>query len=123
MRSYWWFDFANGGATQLLSTKGTIAISISRSAESGAKSWQLDSVSIAETSAAGVMLVSGGSFGFLLQWTQTSVSIQLPYWFPSLIMVAFAAAPWLPRNFSLRTLLIATTLIAIVSGLVVWVSS
>jgi uncharacterized membrane protein len=40
-----------------------------------------------------------------------------------LIFVAIAAAPWLrdgPRRFSLRTLLIATALIAVVLGLAVY---
>ena len=34
--------------------------------------------------------------------------------------VAAAALSWLPHRFSLRTLLIATTLIAVMLGLVVW---
>ena len=43
-------------------------------------------------------------------------------WFPILICLGIAAAPWVNRigwRFSLRTLLIATTLVAIVLGLVV----
>jgi hypothetical protein len=46
--------------------------------------------------------------------------IALPYW---LLVITFAATttlPWLRWRFSLRTLLIATTLVAIVLGLVVW---
>jgi hypothetical protein len=34
--------------------------------------------------------------------------------------IALAAAPWLPRSFSLRTLLIATTLVAMVLGFGIW---
>jgi hypothetical protein len=37
-----------------------------------------------------------------------------------LIAGALAAVPWIPRRFSLRTMLIATTLVAVVLGLVVW---
>lgn len=39
--------------------------------------------------------------------------------------VAFllAAAPWVPTRFSLRTLLIATTLVAVVLGLIVWAAN
>jgi hypothetical protein len=45
----------------------------------------------------------------------------LPHWFPVLLFATFAAIPWLvPRRFSLRTLLIATTLVAAVLGLAVW---
>jgi hypothetical protein len=36
----------------------------------------------------------------------------VPYWFLMVISAAVGAAPWLPLRFSLRTLLIATTLIA-----------
>ncbi len=45
----------------------------------------------------------------------------LPYWPVVLLAAVLAAAPWLHRlRFSLRTLLIATTLVAVVLGLVVW---
>ncbi len=40
-------------------------------------------------------------------------------------LAAIAAAPWLPwspRHFSLRTLLIATTLVAVMLGLIVWLA-
>jgi hypothetical protein len=44
----------------------------------------------------------------------------VPNWFLMLISIAFAAVPWIRWRFSLRTLLIATTLIAVVLGLVVF---
>jgi hypothetical protein len=37
-----------------------------------------------------------------------------------LLIAAFIAVPWVPRRFGLRTLLIATTLVAIGLGLIVW---
>ena len=48
--------------------------------------------------------------------------LRLPYWCLILISVAFAAVPWLRWRFSLRTLLIAITAIAVVLELVVWMS-
>ena len=39
-----------------------------------------------------------------------------PYWFPVLISGVLATVPWLRWRFSLRTLLIATTLVAVVLG-------
>ena len=42
-----------------------------------------------------------------------------PLWFIAATSAAFATVPWLPRRFSLRTLLIATTLLAVVLGLAV----
>jgi hypothetical protein len=44
----------------------------------------------------------------------------LPFWFLSLVGTGIAVLPWLPWRFSLRTLLIATTIVAVVLGLVVW---
>jgi hypothetical protein len=49
----------------------------------------------------------------------------IPYWFPVLLSASVATAPWIglfKRQFSLRTLLIATTLVAVVLGLAVWIS-
>ena len=47
-------------------------------------------------------------------------ALRTPYLLPFLIVVLVATAPWLRRSFSLRTLLIATTLVAIGLGLIVW---
>jgi hypothetical protein len=46
----------------------------------------------------------------------------VPYWIPTLLLGALAAAPWIrwSKRFSLRTLLIATTLVAAVLGLAVY---
>jgi hypothetical protein len=46
----------------------------------------------------------------------------IPYWLLVTDCVAITIAPWLGRRFSLRTLLIATTLVAVVLGLLVWMS-
>jgi hypothetical protein len=48
--------------------------------------------------------------------------IHLPFWFAILIVVCCGYSPWLPwsKRFSLRTLLIATTLVAVVLGAVVY---
>ena len=45
-----------------------------------------------------------------------------PHWFFSLLTLIVAGAPWirLSKRFTLRTLLIATTLVAVVLGLIVW---
>jgi hypothetical protein len=49
------------------------------------------------------------------------LDITVPHWFPASVLVIFAAIPLIPwsRRFSLRTLLLATTLVAVVLGLVV----
>jgi hypothetical protein len=46
-----------------------------------------------------------------------------PDWFALIVLATIAAAPWLPwwsNRFSLRTLLIATTLVAVGLGVIVW---
>jgi hypothetical protein len=42
------------------------------------------------------------------------------FWFPFIGLIATAAASWLPLRFTLRKLLIATTLVAVALGLAVW---
>jgi hypothetical protein len=49
--------------------------------------------------------------------------VAIPYWFGVLSLVAIATLPWVKENarrFSLRTLLIGTTLVAVVLGVIVW---
>jgi len=45
--------------------------------------------------------------------------VNLPHWLLVLFAFAISATPWMPRQYSLRTLLITTTLVAMVLGLVV----
>jgi hypothetical protein len=50
-------------------------------------------------------------------------NLYLPYWLPTVLIAALAAMPWVRQlrwRFSLRTLLIATTLVAVVLGAIVW---
>jgi hypothetical protein len=45
--------------------------------------------------------------------------IHCPHWLGVVFCVCLSFVPWLPWRFSLRTLLIATTLLAVVLGLIV----
>jgi hypothetical protein len=49
-------------------------------------------------------------------------SVSVSYWLLTLGTIAIGIGPWLPWRFSIRTLLITTTLIALVLGLIVWLS-
>ena len=68
--------------------------------------------------------------GFKSSWLSApipldSTTLVLPYWFPTLVCALASLAPWrrqLNWRFSLRTLLIATTLVALVLGFVVWLN-
>jgi hypothetical protein len=49
----------------------------------------------------------------------SSFQLGIPYWLLVIAAAAFGASPWCLRRFSLRTLLIATTLVAVGLGVVV----
>jgi hypothetical protein len=53
----------------------------------------------------------------------TSFELGVPYWLLVVTAAAFGASPWLLLRFSLRALLIVTTLIALMLGLLIWASS
>jgi hypothetical protein len=60
--------------------------------------------------------------GFYIHHSQGEFAILLPYWFLVLFAMVLVAVPWIrwSKRFSLRTLLIATTLVAVVLGLIIW---
>lgn len=51
-------------------------------------------------------------------------TVVFPFWFPVVSLASMVAALWFPysNRFSLRTLLMATTLLAVVLGLGVWLA-
>jgi hypothetical protein len=63
--------------------------------------------------------------GFGLVHIQNERGIWFPHWALLLAMATVAASPWIrwAKRFCLRTLLIATTLIALLLGLIVYASS
>jgi hypothetical protein len=64
-------------------------------------------------------------FGFLYRSPSfvdqsPALFVRIPHWLCVLFVSALAAVPWLRWRFTLRTLLIATTLVAVVLGAIVW---
>jgi hypothetical protein len=61
-----------------------------------------------------------GGFGYYV--TPWNTTYRVPYWFLVLLFAMLGAAPWIKwsKQFSLRTLLIATTIVAMVLGAVVY---
>ena len=57
---------------------------------------------------------------FVRDSTSLAFSIVVPFWFPILMSAVIGGLSWLPFRFTLRTLLIATTLVAVGLGLIVW---
>ena len=58
--------------------------------------------------------------GFGLIGTQRGAAVVIPLWFLASVTVVLATTQRLSWRFSLRTLLIATTLVAVMLGLGVW---
>jgi|tagenome__1003787_1003787.scaffolds.fasta_scaffold19222441_1 hypothetical protein len=56
----------------------------------------------------------------LSAWGVDLNAVRMPYWFATSLSILLATLSWLRWRFSLRTLLIATTLVAVVLGVVVW---
>jgi hypothetical protein len=56
------------------------------------------------------------------QWFSTgrTTNLFIPIWYAVVTSITLFAIPWLRWRFSLRTLLVATTLVALVLGLIVW---
>jgi hypothetical protein len=52
--------------------------------------------------------------------TFSQVRVVIPFWTLVVSLFMFATAPWIRWRFSLRTLLITITLVAVVLGLIVW---
>jgi hypothetical protein len=50
-------------------------------------------------------------------------AVSIPYWPIALTSAILATLPWLRWQFSLRTLLIAMTILAAVLGLIVWAAN
>ena len=62
-----------------------------------------------------------GHWWFWDGWNQR-IDVGIPHWCLALPISILGSLPWLRYRFSLRTLLIATTLVAAVLGTIVWFS-
>ena len=54
-----------------------------------------------------------GALGFAYCHDSTVTALIAPHWVPALVFATIAAIPWIHWRFTLRTLLIATTLVAV----------
>lgn len=122
VRSYRWYDIKPGG--RITSANGCLHV-----AREVKLSWYADStpiepevithefgftsiVTVGPTVGSTAVPVGGGGIG-------------LPYWLLVMSALTLVVAPWirgLPYRFSLRTALIATTLVAVGLGVIAWLS-
>jgi hypothetical protein len=116
VRSYWWADFCEVGVwsrwLKVESFGGQFVIKRYFFEDAG---WSLHSYPIEEVVSKEFMTERGLptfelGLGLLL----------LPYWFLVLSCVVGSTLPWFSYRFTPRTLLIATTLVAVALGLIVW---
>jgi hypothetical protein len=139
VRSYWWHVglarvSAGGNMLSVASTTGAVYLNRAQLAQLGiprtspplTTGWHSES-RIADFPHKGFEWRSHA--GYFL--------ITIPFWFVSALTVVIAATPWtpvqvafvrgliarIPYRFSLRTLLIATTLVAVTLGLLVWLAA
>jgi hypothetical protein len=87
--------------------------------------WGVESESSAEAESTipGVFYTPEPSV-FGITWNFSGVNVVIVrYWLPVVVAAALAAVPWICYRFSLRTLLIATTLVAVMLGIAVYVAS
>jgi hypothetical protein len=123
MRSYWWWDWYNSSTVArqnatVGSTQGWLEIVIRIGTLPDApRPYSLSAIPVGELPA-----VDGHweLHAFHYPWGGGEYSIQIPHWFPAFSATMFAAAVWIRWRFSLRTLLIATMLFAVMLGLIAY---
>jgi hypothetical protein len=130
VRSYWWVDTIaeRVSATTWItgwSVEGQILWMLeSNPNDSRPAGWNIDKVRIEEFNDMmdGNPYYQPHPFGspVLRRITFDSKQGAIPYWFSALVAATVATLPWLCWRFSLRTLLIATTLVALVLGAIVY---
>ena len=129
VRSYWWYDvlygrFSNAVNIQIGSCRGNVGYT--RVNDGSVIRWGTKTYSMEDWDARGG--VNGKWLGYIHGGTLqllTIADVGVPHWFLMLVFMALTAAPWYRQirwRFSLRTLLIATSLVAVVLGLIVWLS-
>ena len=118
VRSYWCADLLIVSQMQgVVSTHGAVRV-CGFNLDSPTPQWM---ISFPET-LEGATSADYSIFGFSYSQSPSSLleRIRVPYWFFVFLSVVAGTTPWLRFRFTLRTLLIAMTLVAVVLGLIVW---
>ena len=126
VRSYWRNDIIGYRGPSITTSAASEfgSLSFSRIYQTGESVWftYLEPVDRDESDYSPIALLF--MFGYVHRAPNNSLGIYFPHWAPALLAAILAGIPWATvlRRFSLRTLLIATTIIAVVLGLIVWAS-
>jgi hypothetical protein len=107
------YHFPSGGTAGFSSWDGNIIVGVEYSSwVSYSRGFEFDSQLTSQWQ------LDPSERGFLFMRDSSEFAVGMPHWFPIILSAAIAAIPWAKRRFSLRTLLIATTLVAVVLGLI-----
>ena len=124
VRSYWWWDWYNSRTVArqnvtIGSTQGWLGIVIRIGTMPGVppRPNSLVSVPVGELPAANGQWELNT---FHYPWGGWECSMTIPHCLLVVSTSMFAVAPWLPWRFGLRTLLTATTLVAVLLGMIVY---
>jgi hypothetical protein len=127
VRSYKWNDYrykcVYGMRALLLdSAHGQVAISTTLLPATFGSNWSESGSDDMDGTPGAIQRFTENKLGFAVMTDTNNFSVVLPHWFALALIATCAAAPWMQwsKRFSLRTLLIATTLVAMVLGLIVW---
>jgi hypothetical protein len=131
VRSYWWQDAIAGNLTKnrqaygVSSLKGRIrTLLVVYYAQPHFEEFEWRTVDYSRFKSSTVLEMDPSwKYGVrTLRGPDTAFSVTLPLWALVVSSIAIAGAPWIrwSKRFSLRTLLIATTLVAMMLGVVVW---
>jgi hypothetical protein len=127
VRSYWWLDTlqfrpTRGPATCCIQCYvGRVAVFTFNEPAAPRLNLKSDRM-ISKVQSDVDYITSWEKFG-LLQAQPGASGVVIPLVTVVLAAPIIASASWLPERFTLRTLLIATTLVAIVLGLIVWAAT
>jgi hypothetical protein len=116
VRSYWHVDSIETKFGLIGSIQGSfISTSLFRLSPTETHEWEFDRLGD------DVQFPESTYLGFYFAGDTLGWIALVPQWFVTVVAVTLAVAPWLrwSKRFSLRTLLIATTLVAVVLGLIV----
>ena len=128
VRSYWWMDAVVGQRGRqafivdslggvVLARTYPIPVSVPPKWHWGVSEFPIDESPMIATQR---QIRNDATAGFaVLEWQPATYGVLVPYWFLVVLFAAPLITVWLPFRFTLRTLLIATALIAIVLGLIV----
>ena len=123
VRSYWWIDEAAGPTPDgyvifLASSVGDLEFGRELN---NRREWPSWTVAHGQAQSSNRWPGARGS-KFEWRWSAIGIYCRVPFWFPVLGAAVCSLLPWVgrARRFSLRTLLVATTLVAVVLGAIAY---